>query len=498
MRTLRIYLFLFIFSVHFSCTGQNGQQNNAQQDNQASVTSFADKQARAMDDRQQDEQTTDIPPQLDFSDAAQATRSGVVHIMATKQAQRGRSPFEGLPPEFRRFFNIPENPSPQPQQGSGSGVIISEDGYIVTNNHVVAGADELQVNTYDNQSFEAEVVGTDPTTDLALLKVEASGLDFVEFGNMESVEVGDWVLAVGNPFNLTSTVTAGIVSAISRSINILREQAAIEAFIQTDAAVNPGNSGGALVNLDGKLIGINTAIASPTGAYAGYSFAVPIDLTQKVVDDLLNYGVVQRGYLGVFIRDLNNQLIEENDLDINQGVYVDSLVDDGAAEMSGIQKGDVIVEVEDNQIETAAELQSAIAQKRPGDEVEITVRRNGSSENVNVTLRNRQGGTDFVEETERNMMQQLGINIRNLTDDQLEQLGIDGGVQVVSISPRGTVGRTTQMREGFIITGVDRQEIGNLEELQETFEGKSGEGVMVSGYYPGNPNRFYYAFGIPE
>ena len=334
---------------------------------------------------------------------------------------------------------------------------------------------------------------------LALIKVDANDLPFVEFGDMENVKVGDWVLAVGNPFNLTSTVTAGIVSATSRSINILREQAAIESFIQTDAAVNPGNSGGALVNTDGKLVGINTAIASPTGAYAGYSFAVPVDITQKVVDDLLNYGVVQRAYLGVYIRDLNNQLIEEENLEVRQGAYVDSLVQEGAAIAAGIEEGDVIVEVGDTEIENAAELQAAIGQERPGNEVEITVMRNGNRRNIDVTLKNRMGGTGIVKEPEAgDKMQQLGISIRNLPQDLQEELEVDGGVQVTSISPRGIVGQTTQMMEGFVILSLDRQEIESVEDFRSILEEKAGSGVLVTGIYPGNPNRFYYAFGVPQ
>ena len=507
MRTWNLLSILLVFSFYTACNGQNNNIDNQARNNaegQSALTTFEEKQMQARAGRQQEEDLVEVPSQLNFTPAAREVRPGVVHIISEMTAQaapRGRNPFEGIPEPFRRFFDIPEQGPQQPRrrQGSGSGVIIAEDGYIVTNNHVVGDADNITVVTYDNQYFEAEIVGTDPTTDLALIKVEPAGeLPFIPFGEMESVEVGDWVLAVGNPFNLTSTVTAGIVSATSRSINILREQAAVEAFIQTDAAVNPGNSGGALVNLKGQLVGINTAIASPTGAYAGYSFAVPIDITKKVVNDLLNYGVVQRGYLGVFIRPINQQLLEEEDLDVSQGAYVDSLVQDGAAIEAGIQPGDVIVEINDKDITSTADLLSAIAQQRPGDEVDITIIRGGDRRNLEVELKNRQGGTGIVEESGISAMQQLGIDIANAPEEQLQQLGIDGGVQVMNIDRRGIVGNATRMMEGFIITQVDRQEIDNVEDFQNAVANKTGEGVMVTGYYPGRDQKYYYAFGIPS
>jgi Do/DeqQ family serine protease len=493
-----------VFSLYTACNGQNNNyQTGNTTEGQSALTTFEEKQMQARAGQEQEEELVDIPSQLNFTPAAREVRPGVVHIISemTQQAPRGQNPFEGIPEPFRRFFEIPQQgpqQQPRPRQGSGSGVLISEDGYIVTNNHVVGDADNITVVTFDNQYFEAEIVGTDPTTDLALIKVEPAGeLPFISFGEMESVEVGDWVLAVGNPFNLTSTVTAGIVSATSRSINILREQAAVEAFIQTDAAVNPGNSGGALVNLKGELIGINTAIASPTGAFAGYSFAVPIDITKKVVNDLLNYGVVQRGYLGVFIRPINQQLLEEEELNVSQGAYVDSLVQDGAAIAAGIQPGDVIVEINDKDIISTADLLSAIAQQRPGDQVDITVIRDGNRRNIEVELKNQQGGTGIVEESEISAMQQLGIDIANAPQEQLQQLGIDGGVQVMNIDRQGIVGNATRMMEGFIITQVDRQEIDNVDDFRNAISNKTGEGVMVTGYYPGRNQKYYYAFGIP-
>lgn len=502
MNTKRtIFLFLLFTGMTYSCSGQQRADQDEIADG-AELTTFEEKQREAMASNvsvkeSERNESVDLPPAFDFSVAARKVTPGVVHIRSTISAPQGqpRNPFRGLPPEFREFFNIPRG-SPQPRQGAGSGVIISADGYIVTNNHVVSGADELRVTLFDNRTYIAEIVGTDPTTDLALIKIDENELPFVEFGSMDNVEVGNWVLAVGNPFSLSSTVTAGIVSATSRSINILSDQAAVESFIQTDAAVNPGNSGGALVDIQGKLVGINTAIASPTGAYAGYAFAVPVDLTKKVVNDLLNYGVVQRGYLGVLIRDVTSELAEEEDIGVTRGVYIDSLVADGSAEQAGLKEGDVIVEVNGQRVNTSPQLQSLVAQKRPGDEIELTVLRNGKERNVRVTLRNRMGGTDIVKEESVAALQRLGLEVTGLSPEEANQLGLEGGgVRVASINPGGVVGQTTSMEEGFIILRVDKEKINSVEELQEAFENKSG-GVLVEGVYPGNPNVYYYAFGI--
>jgi serine protease Do len=284
---------------------------------------------------------------LDFTQTAAKVMDGVVHIKSTMTNLVGQQGGPSIPEEFRDFFQrffgqIPEQTEPVPQVGTGSGVIINENGYIVTNNHVVANASDIEVTLHDNRVFKAKVVGTDPTTDLALIRIKAEGLPTLPLANSNQVKVGEWVLAVGNPFNLNSTVTAGIISATGRNINILRDQYAIESFLQTDAAINPGNSGGALVNLDGGLVGINTAIASPTGAYSGYGFAVPSNIVNKVVEDLMKYGTVQRGYLGVGIRSVTAQLAEQENLDVVQGVYVDSLLVNSAAKAAGIKAGDVI------------------------------------------------------------------------------------------------------------------------------------------------------------
>ena len=302
----------------------------------------------------------------DFTTAAEKTVHGVVHIRSEFSGRTGG--YDDFFAPFRDFFGNPYG-GDNTYTGFGSGVIISNDGYIVTNNHVVDGAGNVNVTLNDNREFEATIVGTDPSTDLALLKIDAENTPFITFGNSDIVKIGEWVLAVGNPFNLTSTVTAGIVSAKARNINILGTPGAIESFIQTDAAVNMGNSGGALVNMNGELIGVNAAIASNTGSYAGYSFAIPVNIVKKVVDDLLNFGLVQRAYMGVTIREVDSKLVKEKDLDLTNGVYIESVSESGGAKESGIREGDVIVSVDNFSVKTNAELLEIIGQHNPGEQL---------------------------------------------------------------------------------------------------------------------------------
>lgn len=444
---------------------------------------------------------------LDFTKTAENVVNAVVHIKST-QAFTGRqeSPnaFRQLPDPFREFFGDPENSpffqdprgnGPQARVGTGSGVIINQDGYIVTNNHVVAEADDLEVTLYDNRTFKATVIGTDPSTDLALIQVKAKGLPALPLVNSDNVKVGEWVLAVGNPLGLNSTVTAGIVSAKARNINILREQFAVESFIQTDAAINPGNSGGALVNLEGGLVGINTAIASPTGAYAGYGFAVPANIVSKVVEDLLQYGIVQRGVLGVMIRSVDGGLAKEKGLDVTKGAYVDSLLANSAAAAAGIKPGDVIVEVEGKAIQSSPELQEMIARYRPGDKVSVKVDRQGKIKVFEVVLNNRQGSTALVEKPElKDALSLLGAEFETLSSDAARKLEIKGGVKVTKLYA-GKIRKYTDMREGFIITKVDGRRVTSVEELAQALEGKDG-GVMLEGVYEDIPGVRYYAFGM--
>ena len=331
----------------------------------------------------------------DFTTAAQLSVNAVVHVKTTYTAKKQSSVID---PFLEFFFGLPhyqERPQPQ-QQGFGSGVIISNDGYIVTNNHVIDRADMIQVVLNDKRTYTAQLVGTDPTTDIALLKIEADSLPTITFGDSDMLKVGEWILAVGNPFNLTSTVTAGIVSAKARNINILNAAMKIESFIQTDAAVNPGNSGGALVNTQGRLVGINTAIASETGSYAGSAFAVPTSIVQKVVEDLKQHGTVQRAILGVQIADITDRLAKDRNIHTLAGVYVNSVMELSAAHMAGITEGDIITHVNNSPIKTVAELQEQIGRHRPGDEITITLLRNNTSITLPVTLQNRQGTTEIL------------------------------------------------------------------------------------------------------
>lgn len=332
----------------------------------------------------------------DLTIAAEYSVHAVVHIQT--QTLRGGGWSSGNP-FFDEFFQR-RNQEPQLRQGFGSGVIISEDGFIVTNNHVIENAENIRVVLNDKSEYEAELVGTDPDTDIALLKIDAENLPYLTYGDSDALSLGEWVLAVGNPFNLTSTVTAGIVSARARNLGINNDQYSIESFIQTDAAVNPGNSGGALVNQQGLLVGINTAIASRTGSYAGYSFAVPATIVKKVVDDIMEYGEVQRALLGVSIADINSNLADEFDLETAEGVLVTGVRDNGAAREAGIRTGDVILNVAGEIVNSSAELQEKVSQYRPGDDVEVLIKRDGDRQQFTVTLRNRYGDTQIVRASE--------------------------------------------------------------------------------------------------
>lgn len=438
----------------------------------------------------------EVPKALDFRYAAKRVTPSVVHIRSVSKGGANTQNNQQLPEWFKYFFGEEFRVPPQqrPSAATGSGVIISDDGYIVTNNHVVAHATEIEVVLSDNRSYTAEIIGTDPSTDLALLKIEETGLDFLEFGNSDTIEIGAWVLAVGNPFNLSSTVTAGIVSAKARNINILREQASIESFIQTDAAVNPGNSGGALVDINGKLIGINTAIATPTGTYAGYSFAIPVDIVKKVANDLMNFGIVQRAYLGVYIQDMNAELAEELSIDITQGVYINEVIEGSAADKANLKTGDIITRIGDKKIKSVPELQEIIGRRKPGDEVTVTYLRSGEKKQIAVILQNEQGTTKVVRKETKDLLKQLGIQVTELTDEEKKDLELTNGIKVTRITD-GKVAKTTNMKEGFIITKVNNKRIHSVDEFIKELENKKG-GIMLEGVYPGYSDVYYYAFGL--
>jgi len=436
---------------------------------------------------------------VDFRYAAKKVTPGVVHVTSTwkasanEQEERQYDPFRDFfGDDFFHFFNPYQQRGPV--QSSASGVILTNDGYIITNNHVVQDADELDVILHDQRSYKAKVIGTDPKTDLALIKIEETNLSFIEYGNSDEVEIGEWVLAVGNPFNLASTVTAGIVSAKARNINILKDREAVESFIQTDAAVNPGNSGGALVNLDGKLIGINSAIATPTGTYAGYSFAIPVNIVKKVADDLLNFGSVKRGYLGVIIRDMTGDLAKDKNVKFVPGVYVDSLADGGAAKESGIKVKDVIVKVDNMSTETSPQLQEIVSRHRPGEKLVLTVMRDGVEKQIPVTLKAAAPGKPVAKKGDENVMALLGIEVQELSAKEKQQTGLKNGLKVTQIT-RGKIQEFTNMKKGFIITKVDGKSVNTKDEFIQLIKQKEG-GVMIEGIYPGSSMVYYYGFGL--
>jgi Do/DeqQ family serine protease len=382
--------------------------------------------------------------------------------------------------------------------GSGSGVIVSSEGYIVTNNHVIEDASEIEVILNDNSKYTATVIGTDPSTDIAVLKIEASGLKPIPLGNSDELRIGEWVLAVGNPFNLTSTVTAGIVSAKARNINLLSDKTRatavpIESFIQTDAAVNPGNSGGALVNTRGELVGINTAIASQTGSYSGYSFAVPVNLVNKVMRDIIDFGVVQRGYLGVQIADINQEIKEKNNLPSTKGVFINSVTEDGGADKAGIEASSVILKVGSKDVNSVAELQEEIGKRRPGDKVSLTLRKeNGEQEIKEVVLRSADGATDLKSKEEMSKTSALGATFAELSAKEKKELNISNGVKVKTLEP-GKL-RSLGLEEGMVISKFNQEAVDSPEDLTSKLNNYKGgvllEVILESG------KKEYLGFGL--
>jgi serine protease Do len=434
---------------------------------------------------------------LDFTTAAEKVMPAVVHISSKQSAtSRQEMPNEQYLP-FDEFFGPRFRQGPS--ESAGSGVIINSDGYIVTNNHVVQDADVVEVSLVDNRQFTAEVIGTDPDTDIALLKINQTGLPYLSFVDSDKARVGEWVLAVGNPFNLNGTVTAGIISAKGRSINILSRNTqqgstAIESFIQTDAAINPGNSGGALVDLQGGLLGINTAIASPTGSYSGYGFAVPSDIVSKVVEDLIQYGVVQRGWLGVSIASVNRQLVTENDLSVNEGAYISGFAESSSAKDAGLKEGDVVIKIDDTPIRSNTALIEYIGRRRPGDQVNVTVNRKGKEITLPVVLKNRDGKTGTVKPETREGLAALGIELEDIDGKVAKKLDIDNGVRVKQLG-NGKISRETDIREGFIITRVNDTPVKSVKEFNEILkQRKAGELIILSGTYEDFPREFNYAF----
>jgi serine protease Do len=446
---------------------------------------------------------------VDFTAPSAAALPAVVHIKTKTNAKqvnnnlpKMKSPFSDFFGDdvFDQFFNrggmVPE------QRASGSGVIISEDGYIVTNNHVVQNADELTVTLNNKKTYKAKVVGTDPAYDLAVIKVEAAGLPFLLYGNSDELKIGQWVLAIGYPLNLETTVTAGIVSAKARSLGLNKDRngdraTGVESFIQTDAAVNQGNSGGALVNTDGKLVGINSAIASPTGYYSGYSYAIPVNIVKKVVDDLIKFGTVQRGYLGLqFVpaSDMDEETKKKNGIPLNaEGIYAQDVPTDGGAYAAGIRKGDVIKKIDGIEINSSAELQGQVSRFKPGDKVPVTYVRSGKENTVTVTLKNKAGNFDIVKAD--GMMESLGAEFLTLDSRKAKDYGINGGVVVKKITG-GALNDQTRMKDGFVILKINDKEVKSVEELRAAIG--SNKNVTISGFYPGYDGVYEYPISLGE
>ena len=421
----------------------------------------------------------------DLETAAAMSVHAVVHVKT--EFQRRSSVYD----DFFDFFNNGQQFRGQmnPLTAFGSGVIVSPDGYIVTNNHVVQDADNITVTLNDKRVFKASLIGADPSTDLALIKIDEKNVPFLSYGNSDDVKIGQWVLAVGNPFNLTSTVTAGIVSAKARDINILGSQGAIESFIQTDAAVNPGNSGGALVNTKGELIGINAAIASGTGSYVGYSFAIPVNIVKKVVDDYMKYGKIQRAYLGIYYHEIDDQFAKDKGLRDIEGIYVEDLVEGGAAAESGIKKSDVIVKIENSPVNSKSEMLEVIGQHNPGDKISLVVIRDGKTLEIPVVLQS-EGGTLAVIKDDKILIH--GATFQRASADELKRFNIENGFKIIRLE-NGLL-KNAGIREGFIVVLIDRQVIRSSQDLKDALTSKKG-GVLLEGLYP-NGLRAYYGIGL--
>jgi len=422
---------------------------------------------------------------VDLSYAAETSVKSVVHV---KTLYAGKS--SGSIYDF--FFGNGRSYHSQPTMGAGSGVIISDDGYIVTNNHVVRQSDRIEVVLHDKRVFKAKLIGQDASTDIALLKIKGEGFPKMDIGDSEALKLGEWVLAVGNPFNLTSTVTAGIISAKSRNIGIMGGRMSIESFLQTDAAVNPGNSGGALVNAKGQLVGINTAIESRTGSYSGYSFAIPESIFKKVIADLKKYGEVQRAFLGVSIRSVDADLAGKLKLDEVAGVYIDGVNADGAADEAGIRSGDVIIEIDNKKTNTSSQLQEQISQYAPGDKINILVKRKGKKKHFDLTLRNMIGGTQLIKDSQIDL---LGAEFQKISKKDMYSLRIPYGMQVSKLVD-GKL-KNAGIKKGYIIISINDKPISSENDIRKALSEIEDEGVFISGIYPNGMHK-YYAFSLVQ
>lgn len=490
-------LYFFVFLLFFQgCQGQDKKSEKNIEQIQKNAGGYTNK--------------VSYSGNVDFRLAAKIATPGVVNIKSTFKAQTSQNEdgdqndFYDLPEAFKDFFkNDPffrqfkfqPNYDSEPVIGGASGVILTPDGYIVTNSHVVSDADDIDVTLYNGKSYKAKIIGTDPQTDLALIKIDEKNLSFIAFGDSDDIEVGEWVVAVGNPFNLASTVTAGIVSAKARNINILRNQGAIESFIQTDAVMNPGNSGGALVTLEGKLIGINTAIATPTGVYAGYAFAIPVDIVKKVTNDLMNFGSVSRGFLGISIRDMDSKIAKEINIDRANGVYVDSVSANGAAKEAGVKAKDVIISIDGIETMTSGKLMEIIMRKRPGDKVKIVLIRNGNErKEFFATLKKQDISNINIKPESKELFKDLGVELDPISKEDQKKYKVKNGLKVTKLYD-GKLKRNTNIREGFVITAVNKREVTSVNSFIEAVKKQQG-GIMLEGKYAGDSTYYYYAFGM--
>ncbi len=439
---------------------------------------------------------------VDFSPAATSATPAVVHIKTKTKArqitnnQRQRNPFSDFFGDdvFGDFFSGPRVQMIPEQKASGSGVVISQDGYIITNNHVIEGADEISVTLSNKRSYKATVVGSDPNTDLAVIKIEGNNFPYLVYGNSDEVRLGQWVMAIGYPLNLDVTVTAGIVSAKARAIGINRGSSPIESFIQTDAAVNPGNSGGALINTAGELIGINSAIASPTGAYAGYSYAIPVNIVKKIINDLTKFGAVQRAYIGISypIEGITDEQKKQQEIpDIDKGVYVTDVAEDGAAKPAGLKKGDIVTKINGVNINSGPELQDQVARYKPGDKITVTYLRGNKENSASITLKNKAGTYEAVKA--ESVLDKLGGELANLDKNTASKYELAGGVVVKKLG--NSLLKGTRMQEGFIITSINGDEVKNLDELKTILSNAKGT-VRLEGIYPGYEGQYGYPLNL--
>ena len=426
----------------------------------------------------------------DFVNAAENSVDAVVHIM-TKVVRQSNTYEDFFGALLGQLYGYPGQTRNNTMVANGSGVVLTPDGYIVTNNHVVEGADEVEVTFNNKVKKTATIIGTDPTTDLALIKVEASDLHFLTFGDSDNVRIGEWVLAVGNPFNMTSTVTAGIVSAKARNLSILGEGTSVESFIQTDAAVNPGNSGGALVNTKGELVGINAAIASHTGSYEGYSFAIPSNIVRKVVDDLLLYGTAQRGYLGVQIAELTQELADKEGLENIEGVYVAEVTEGGAAKLAGMKTGDVITTINGKKVNSTTQLKENIGQYRPGDKVDVEVNRNGHHHHYELTLLNEAGNVNLVKNGEAFYNSEFGLMLQPINQNDMSKLNVKNGLKIVEIRQGRFMNSGVPV--DFVITKVNGYAVNNKTDLENALKNTRSRRTTIDGVFPnGMTGSFYY------